>query len=221
MILAALDWVGGPRPSPEEIANAPVLEVNHHSWAPHPELLNVHHLVPQSWKKVGHRAPDPTLTCSSYGWPDSITIQIDMQWRWNHERAKVLREDAARNRAEQRKRDRARAKERARRWRLTLRQLRREPVLPRDVYPFSLPELTAARKVVREALDALLELGQRKAPQERRAILERCAQRLARIDAATGIFRKLGTPFFRQALDEMAHAAGTRVPPGALEPLEH
>jgi hypothetical protein len=97
VLIAATPWLGNDLPTLDVPALRETLILNHHSWKRKREIIWVHDLMPPEFVVVGRidLSPDDLVASSSSftGW-QSVPIQALMQWRWDHDRAALLQEEA-------------------------------------------------------------------------------------------------------------------------------
>lgn len=104
-LIAATPWLGNELPPLDLPALRQTLILNHHKWKDERELFWVDDLMPPDFLIVGQIELSPDdLAASSYhstGW-QSVPIQALKQWRWDHDREALLRDEAleAANQAE-------------------------------------------------------------------------------------------------------------------------
>jgi hypothetical protein len=159
-LVATSSWIGTAPPELTEPRLVDVLRLTHHSWDGGPHLCWVNDPVPPELVHLGALPPtakQARAKCEAHGDWDSCSVQALLQWRWDHEREAVLAEDEA---AREKERGSHEAARRAYKplSKATLDDLRKRPF--KGWEGFVEPEqLRAARKVIRDTLDALLALG--------------------------------------------------------------
>ena len=102
-LIAASPWLGDELPSLDLPALKETLVLNHHSWKNRREIIWVHDVMPSDFIIVGEieLSPDDLAASSDSftGW-QGVPIQALLQWRWDHDREALLK-DEARQKAEQ------------------------------------------------------------------------------------------------------------------------
>jgi hypothetical protein len=152
-------WIGTQPPDPADPQLRPMLAPTHHGYTGQPYLLWMLDPVPAAFTRLGMIPPTPeeaNLSCASFSNWESFPQQVFWQWRWDHERARMLAEEGAEARVEEEDQERARRAYEPR-ARQTLDELRRETPLPSWTYEGGI--VRASRRIVRETLDALIALG--------------------------------------------------------------
>lgn len=120
MLIAASPWLGSALPALDEPELRATLILSHHAWQDRPEVVWVHDPMPDDFILVGRidlAADDLAAASDSFSGWQSVPLQALTQWRWDHDRDALLREEA-RTAAEQAERRRRRAEARAERMRL-------------------------------------------------------------------------------------------------------
>lgn len=167
VLVASSTWIGREPPDLADPRLREILSLTHHRWQNSPNANWVSMSPPDDFRAIGTLEPDEndrTYECwSSGGW--SFAYQVLMQWRWEHDRENVLREDAEKQEQEARQREEAARQRKAGRAEPTLAQLRNKRRFGdwADVAPAK--ATSSCRKLFRETIDALRELGE-KPPEE-------------------------------------------------------
>ncbi len=107
VLVAPSDWIGNESPALSNPAIRKILALTHHSWSGKPDMLWISEPPPKEFRILGQiklLQKDVKADCGSYGGWDSLPLQVLMQWRWDHEREKVLAEDAVKKDLESAKR---------------------------------------------------------------------------------------------------------------------
>lgn len=99
LLVAASPWLGKKATAAtlNEPAARAILKLTHHKWDGRERLLWVQGIPPKRFRHLGTLAPtadERQRACNAYGNWESVQVQPLMQWRWDHERAAVLAEDA-------------------------------------------------------------------------------------------------------------------------------
>lgn len=95
-LVAASDWIGHAPPALTDPAVKRTLMLTHHSWSDEPECLWVSDPPPKTFTYLGAiklSKKDQEATCNSYSGWERLPLQVLLQWRWDHDREAVLRED--------------------------------------------------------------------------------------------------------------------------------
>jgi hypothetical protein len=161
LMVAASPWVGAEAPDLAEPQLQAVLRLTHHNRQDEPCIGWVFPTVPEKYPFLG-QLPVSRKEAARYreglaNW-DSMPPAVLAQWRWDHERDAVLAEEEAERRKEE-----ASAEEQ--RWAYkpwpaqTLEEFRRQtPFADWSGYVEAGP-LRGSRRIIRDAVDALIELG--------------------------------------------------------------
>ncbi|MCI0461040.1 MAG: hypothetical protein L0Z62_29175 [Gemmataceae bacterium] len=189
VLVGASTWIGTEPPDLDEPQLRELLRPTHHLYDGEPYLLNVWDPVPATFTRLGVIPPtnkESKLSCPAFSGWDSFPLQVFLQWRWDHERDKVIAEDAAKKQAE--------AEARAREERAykplppqTLEDLRRQTPLPRWTGWAHGSTLREARRIVRETIDALIELGPDATEPARLDVLQDFITRFNVLDGQDGL----------------------------------
>jgi hypothetical protein len=161
VLVAASTWIGTQPPDPADPRLREILRLTHHSNGGEPCLLWVATAVPATFTRFEAIPPtdeEVSLDCASFSGWECSPLQVFLQWRWDHERDQVLAEDEAWRRAE----DAARQDQQRAYQPLpaqTLEALRRQTFFL-QLAEFTEPAVVRqARRIIRETIDALIELG--------------------------------------------------------------
>jgi hypothetical protein len=209
--VAGSSWLGTKAPDLTDPRLREVQQLTHHARKNDANANWVSEPPPDSFQRIGDLAPsaaDKQQQCSGFGgW--AFAHQVLMQWRWDHDRAAVLREDA--ERAEQQAREYKEAERRRREARgaLTLEGLKKKRRF--SEWKGSAPDkaITACRAIFRDTIDAILALGNNPEEPAILPILQACIERLNKLDEACDHFIETT---IREDLcedfDEVVHACG-------------
>jgi hypothetical protein len=126
-----------------------------------------------------------------------------LQWRWDHEREQVLAEDDAERREEQR------------RWEEQRRAYKRLPAQTLEALRRQTPfegwsgyvdpaTLRAARRIIRDTIDALIELGPEAPEPLRIDEFHHCIERFNLLDAEEGFIATIEREHICGLLDDLA-----------------
>ncbi|WP_148598350.1 hypothetical protein [Aquisphaera giovannonii] len=214
VLAAASSWIGDEPPAIDDPRLRAVLILSHHAFAGRPEIQWVSERVPESFRPLGTIEPDDDerrMPCNVHGGWGSFPLQRLLQWRWDHDREAVAREDDAKKAAVAAANKDAPARRMAYLDGLTLAGLRKKRRLVgwRDGAPAA--AIRACRAAFAEAIDALDALGPAASRPARLRVLKRCVESLNRIDDAHGHFIETAArEELGEEIDEIAHVAGFR-----------
>jgi hypothetical protein len=211
--VGALAWLAAVPPTGAEPGIAKLLFVNHH---------NERHLaltwvagrdpIPESFVPIAAIPPLPEdltrFVGSGTSWA-RVAIEIEAQWRWNHDRDAVLREDAERL-------DRLAAADRAalavRRHQvdaMTLAALRRQQPFARWKGDRPAAAITAAHRIFRSTIDQLIALGPTPTRVAAEPILRACIDQFNRLNAAhDGFIETMEREDIADHFARVVHVAG-------------
>lgn len=95
-LIAASPWLGEELPPLKLPVLRETLHLSHHKWKNDPRVFWVHDPMPRDFIIVGQIEPSPNdLAASSdtfAGW-QSVPIHALLQWRWDHDREALLRDE--------------------------------------------------------------------------------------------------------------------------------
>lgn len=104
-LIAVTPWIGNELPSLDLPMLRETLILNHHKWKNAPQRVWVWDMMPESFKILGQielSAEDMAASSNAFtGW-QNVPLQSLLQWRWDHDREALLRDEAleAANQAE-------------------------------------------------------------------------------------------------------------------------
>ncbi|MGE3778196.1 MAG: hypothetical protein AB7F89_13495 [Pirellulaceae bacterium] len=111
-LVAASRWIGREVPPLDLVELRETLVLTHHRWQATPEIFWAHSPMPADFTAIGRiELPPEDREASSFtfgGW-HSVPLQALLQWRWDHDREALLREEAANAVAEAQRRQKAAA----------------------------------------------------------------------------------------------------------------
>jgi hypothetical protein len=211
-LVVASPWIGRNAPALTDPRLRKVFKPTHHSWKGEPAILWVDAAVPPEFRKIGMIKPTPrecSLKCAGWGGWQWIPIQLHGQWRWDHDREAVLREDdfaAERLRQEYEAADAERKKVLSG---LSLRKIRSRKWFAEWRIYVTKPLILACRLIFSETVNALIALGPKAPAKEKLKLLQACIERLNRLDAENNHFIEATLrEDLRDAFDEVVHACG-------------
>jgi hypothetical protein len=184
VLVAASPWVGTQPPDLADPVLRDLLRTTHHSWGDEPYVCWVDDPVPATFTRLGKIAPtEAQAAMEGGGWTGwgSFPQQVFLQWRWDHERDKVLAEDAQ----EQQAAEAAREEERQAYKPLparTLEEMRGQPAFPGWAGYVEPAFLREARRIIRETIDALIALGPDASEPARIDEIRHCIERFNALD---------------------------------------
>ena len=210
-LVAACDWIKDQPPTLDDPAVRRILALNHHSWKDKKELVWVTKPPPANFQILGVLKPsanDQKELCTTAGGWESIPPQILAQWRWDHDRAAVLAEDATKGqflRMQQTDRKRRREEYLAT---VTLADLLTKDLFEKwKTYP---PEEAkdGCRNILRTFIQSLQAAGVPADPEFARQHLKSCVLELNQLDEKHNHFIETGErEDLCEVLEEVLHAA--------------
>jgi hypothetical protein len=174
--------------------------------------LSEWHPIPTTFKPI---APVTQVTddlaglMNAWSYHDYIPIQIESQWRWDHERDAVLREDAFEEERAASKRAAGRIAFRRKLDTLTLLNFRAERPFGdwRRLWPAA--AVTRAREIFRDTIDQLIALGPKPTLAAAKPILQTCVERFNALDGTGGfVIETEEREDICEHFARMVHAAG-------------
>ena len=208
VLVAGTAWIGTSLPSLDEPGLKTVLHLTHHLHRDAPEVVWIHYLTPPELINFGLielSEWDRTVTCNTFSaW--AFPWQLLMQWRWDHDRAAVLHEDAQKAEEESLRRSQANA-EKQRRQTSTLEKLATKKFL-RDWRGYAKPAparrtVAILHSLIAELIKAAPLTHEKAAELTRQAVLE-----LNLLDEAEkGFIETIDREDICDALDEILTAA--------------
>jgi hypothetical protein len=210
VLVAASPWVGTQPPDLGDPRLREILCTTHHSWQGDPCVSWVTSPVPATFTRLGEIAPAEVEAASgSMSWAGwgSFPLQVFAQWRWDHERDKVLAEDAEAERAAVAARE-----EERRAYRplpaQTLEDMRRRAPFAGWAGYVDPPALRGARRIIRETIDALIELGPDAPEPARIDEIRHCVDRFNLLDEDQQFIDTIEREDISELLDELAGLVG-------------
>jgi hypothetical protein len=191
ILVAASSWIGQDVPDMKEPRLREILVLTHHSWENSPVVHWVDDRVPDSFKGLGTIEPsrdEEELECSSCSGWESFPLQVYLQWRWDNEREAVLREDEQQRESEKREREESAKRHSEYLAGLTLEALKKKRRFTRWTGYVPDKVIAACRRVFRETVDSLIELGTDPKKRTILPILQQCIERLNKLNSQHGGF---------------------------------
>lgn len=186
ILVACSAWVGDKVPDVTDESLRPILYLTHHAWKNKAEVVWIDDELPADFIPIGTIEPTPeekaieSLTFSSW---HSVRIQPLAQWRWDHDREAVLAEDQEKaRRKEQENTERLRHQREQFLAEATLERLQKRRFFPHwGEYP-SKQAIRKSRKIMKETVNQLVELGQKTSKMKRMAVLQACIESFNALD---------------------------------------
>jgi hypothetical protein len=208
VLVAGTSWIGAQAPDVSDPQLRIILRNTHHSFQNEPCLAWVSEPVPATFSYLGVIPPTEEETALSYsgyafGW-SFASIQVFAQWRWDHERDKVLAEEEEEERLKQVAREEKRHAYKPLPS-LTLEEFRQRTPFPNWAGYIESGALRGARRIIRETIDALLEIGSDAPAPLKLDVFRHCVQRFNRLDVEQGGFiETIEREDICELLDELA-----------------
>jgi hypothetical protein len=212
VLVAASPWIGTGPPDLADPVLREIQHLTHHSWN-NPNLNVVTQPPPEAFRKVGVIEPtaaEKVMQCSwSGGW--FFAGQLYAQWRWDHDRQAVLREDQEFARRQAREHEEAERRRRERLGGLSLESLRKKRRFTDWKGFVPAKAVTACRAAFREAVERIIALGARPRKRAVLAILKECVERINALDEQYDHFiETTAVEDLCGEVEEIAHAGGVR-----------
>ena len=162
-----------------------IIVLNHHAHRGDPAATWLTGPPPKAFKSMGHLAPSPdeaTLHCDGVSSWEYLAVQALMQWRWDHDRAAVRAQDAARD-AELKARQVELAKKR-KQWldELTYAKFLERKLFPHWSSPIPQKMIAASRKLMKQTATRLKALGAKPDREAARLVLRDCILGFNKLD---------------------------------------
>jgi len=213
-LVAGSAWSGTDAPDLGDPQLRDMLVLTHHAHQGVPAMLWVEGSPPETYRRIGSLPPAEEEMqeegSGSSGW-EWFALQASLQWRWDHERETMLREDAEKE--AQRK---AAQVEGALRYQqyldgFTLEGLRTKPWFSHWQPYVSEALVSACRGIFVDTIDALIALDQVATTRTRLRILQTCIQRFNDLDDQNGHFiATIEREDICEGFDEIVYACGLR-----------
>lgn len=211
--MAGSPWIGTAAPDLGDPQLREIHRLTHHSWKNEPNVCWVSDPPPENFQLLGVIEPSPAdkpRQCSGFGgWV--FGGQVYWQWRWDHEREAVLREDQEYAEKQAREYQEAEKNHRAKLGGLTLEGQVKKRRFQHWTGDCPSAALAACRTHFRESAQALLALQDKTKKRDVLKILKRCIQSLNRLDEEHDHFiETTKREDLCDEFDELVHAAGLR-----------
>ena len=184
-LVAPSTWIGAEPPDIDDPQLGAILLLNHHAWKNDPAILWVSEPVPESFRRLGRIEPSETekqMPCAASGGWGTFPLQLHLQWRWDHDREAVLKEDEIKNQEKARQYEEMLAKEAECKAGLKLQRLMKKKRFAEWKKHVAVEWVVECEEVFRATVDALIKLG---APPKKRpvlAVLKQCVEALNELD---------------------------------------
>jgi hypothetical protein len=213
VLIAFSKWIGDRVPSADEPALRPILRLTFPHYDNHPcvEWFGIDELS-SDLVPIGTITPSPQeqkLAQDGVGWFDAYMKKPLQQWRWDNDRAALIAEEEAEKQREAEAEKKCQEERKRYLRSLTLHDLREYSFLTRwKKYPP--PKATReSRKVLRNAVDSLVELGPAATKQKKLAILQQCIESINNLDEKLDHFIETQErEDICEEFDAIVHAAG-------------
>lgn len=179
VIAEATSWIGDAPPTLADLTPFQPDVLSHHSWKSRINRLNVIGKPPSTFRLIGVQRLTPKETAVTSdawsGW-ENLAFHVLLQWRWVHEREKVLAEDAEKAAADARAREVFLAKEKTRGLTLTLAKVRTAKPFASwkgHVKPAIVKE---SRALLVRCVDELVALGPQARKATKIAVFKKCIE---------------------------------------------
>lgn len=180
-LLATSTWFGKKPPRLDDPRVREILCLTHHSWKGDRELMWVMGSPPDRYQLLGNIPPtagEKKLKSVCYGHWDVPLHQVLLQWRWDHDRKRLLRDEAREQKElEQRLEAQRQAQIKALK-KTSLQDLRKKKFFPRWKN-FAMPvAIRESRRIFRETIDALIPLDPPRNKKKVLEVLKKCVEQL-------------------------------------------
>lgn len=191
VLVSCSTWIGDSIPNAPNEQMRETLCLTHHSWKGQPELFWVSKAVPVSFVSIGFlvsTTEEQKLECYSLAGWESCAIQVLAQWRWDHDREKQLAHEAVEQAALVAKRAANQQLIDAERNAMTLSKLSKHKFFEDwDDYP-SAKAIRASRRIMKETIKSLIELGEKASEAERLQVLQSCIEEFNQLNSSLDDF---------------------------------
>jgi hypothetical protein len=206
-------WTGTEPPDLNDLRLREVHVNTHHNSGPNVWRVMVRGPAPESFKRLGTIEPNATKQQVIAVWTswESLAREVFTQWRWDHDREALLREEQAA--IEEKKVDEARLaeQERKRLDQLTLPSLLKKRRFARWKGYSPDKGIAGCRTALREAIEALIAMGPKPKKPSVAAVIRRCVEKLNALDEKHDGFIETGErEDLCREINEIVHAAGLR-----------
>jgi hypothetical protein len=155
------DWTGDEIPTLDDIKNAHILYLNHHSWHNEPNIVNSKDLPPNTYKYIDNVKPtdeDLSINYNKYGHWDNISLHTYLEWRWNNDKMNLLKEEMKDRERIEEFENKKRMKKRIK----TLKQIRRTKPFKGWIGYIDKEIIGESRRIILYTFDELIKLQGKK-----------------------------------------------------------
>jgi hypothetical protein len=209
-LVAASNWIGEAPPALTNPAVKRTLMLTHHSLGDDPERLWVSDLPPKKFIKLGQiklSKKDKEAKGNSYSGWEHLPLQVLLQWRWDHDREALLREDEQEKAAKEKEYAKAASTREDYLSKVTLPQL-----LSKKLFPtwngYQKPNDTkAVEQIVKSFLQTLADI---RGPLTRDLVtqeLKSCIEKLNTFDQKRHMIETVEREDLFDVFEEILHAA--------------
>lgn len=210
VLVVASPWIGSGKPDLSLPVFREVLMLNHHAWQNSLAMLWLWQPLPAEFKQIGFLEPteaEKQIWCGSGASWEWLATQLLEQWRWDHDREAVIKEDDIKA-LEQKKRREDYARLRSEYLAtVTLQDLRVKERF--EIWKGSVPAaaLYDTRQIFIDTIDNLIALGPEASETIRLDVLKGCIESLNLLDSQNGLFIETDErEDLCDAFDEIVHA---------------
>ncbi|QDT44539.1 hypothetical protein Pan241w_46510 [Gimesia alba] len=221
VLIACSTWIGSEVPSADNPELRPILKLTHHAWNNRAEMGWVTEAVPDSFIPIGTIEPtdeEAAIHCTGYTSWESMRIQSLKQWRWDHDREAVLAEDAIKEQEEAEQSAQDENEHQGYLEQVKLQDLAKHTFFPHWEH---VPKKTleASRKIMLDAINELIALGESASEEARLEVLENCIEAFNALDAEHNFIETLEREDICDEFEAIVHACGLGALDSPDEPL--
>ncbi len=191
VLVIASPWIDSGEPDLSLPLLREVLTLNHHAWQNSPAMLWLWQPLPAEFKQIGFLEPteaEKQIWCGSGASWEWLATQLLEQWRWDHDRETVIKEDESKAQEQKTRREdvsRLRSEYLAT---VTLKDLRVKQRF--EIWKESVPAaaLHDTRQIFLDTIDNLIALGPEASETTRLDLLKGCIESLNLLDSQNDHF---------------------------------
>ena len=204
-------WVGEAAPDLNDRRLRKVLVQSHHGWGPNQWRVMVRGPAPDSFRRLGsieHRTGPGLAIWATW---ESLAREVLTQWRWDHDRQALLREEQRVARKSKLEQAQVARRRQAELDRLTLESLKKKRRF--SFWRGNRPDkaIAACRQTFRDAVSALITLGPKPKKRAVADVIHRCVAQLNALDERYDGFIETGErEELCREIDELVYVAGLR-----------
>lgn len=218
VLVACSSWIGNEASGADEASLRPILTLTHHFNDNYPHVLWIGQATPQDFISIGIINPtsqEQAILCNCFGGWKVFTSQPLLQWQWDNDRGAVLAADKVREEQESKKRRQEVQNRKKYLANVSLDDLHDHLFFARwQDYP-SPKAIRAARAIMQNAVDDLLEVGLHASKKERLAILKQCIKSFNELDEELHFIETVAREDICEEFEAIVHACGL----GAMKDL--